>query len=306
MRMLLIRNPGARSGRGRRLWRAWEEGLRAAGAEFTCAETQHLGHARELARGAAGCDTVVAVGGDGTINEVLDGLLQARRPGQRMGVLYSGTSPDFCTFHGIPTEPTAALRALLTGESHAIDLARIAYRAADGSERSAHFGCGANVGMGARIARQANRSRRWLGDALGTGLGLLCAFARNRRADLELEIDGEPLSLASVNNLSIAKNPYLASGLKLRLDLAPDDGKLCLVGVSGTSRLGLLRLLPSCYSGAVTGAPGVLVRKCRSVTIRSAEEHEVEFDGDPRGWLPCRIEILPRALELVGGSHDRV
>jgi diacylglycerol kinase family enzyme len=299
-------NPCSRGGRGRRLWRVWEQGLRAAAATFRAVTTERPGHARELARNARDGETVVAVGGDGTINEVLDGILQSEEATRAMGVLYCGTSPDFCRFHGIPLNPDAALVALIRGESRPVDVGRIAYRGPDGEEATAHFGCSVNVGMGASIARTANRWRRRLGDAPGTALGACGAILRNRRVDLELTVDGERLLLAATNNLSVVKNPHLASGLKLGLDLAPDDGRLWLAGIAGYGRIGLCRLLPGFYSGRVTARPGLLLRPCRTVVIRSAQEQEIEFDGDPRGALPCRIELLPRALRLVGGIHDRV
>lgn len=304
MKLLLIMNPGSRAGRGQRRWQTWEEGLQAAGVAYDCAATKCLGHARQLAREATGYDTVVAVGGDGTINEVLDGLVQAGRPRQSMGVLYSGTSPDFCKFHRVPIRPAEALAALLSARTREVDVARISYRDGSGAVQVAHFACSCNIGMGAAIARTANRWRRYLGDVPGTGLGVLLALAANTRADLTLDIDGERVTLPATNNLSVVKNPYLASGLRLALDVSPGDGRLWLVGIAGRTPSGLCRLLPSFYSGRVTSAPGLLQRSCRVVSISSPRPAEIEFDGDPRGFLPVQIEVLPRALRLVGGGDD--
>ncbi len=302
MKYLLIMNPGSRSGKGKRLWSLLESRLTAA-VEYETAITERVGHAVELARNAK-TDVVVAVGGDGTINEVLDGVIQSGNPDLRMGVLYSGTSPDFCKFHGIPIDPEHAADALLEGRSCKVDVARIAHHDAAGAELVAHFGCSCNIGMGAAIAGFANRWRRRLGDVLGTGTGALAAIARNARVDLDLVVDGEPMSLKSVNNLTIAKNPHIASGLKLRLDLTPSDGKLFIVGIFGKSRLGQIGLLPRFYNGSASTAPGVLVRECRFIEVTSSQPQRIEFDGDPRGFLPVRIEILPKALSLIGGAND--
>jgi diacylglycerol kinase family enzyme len=304
MSLLLVMNPGSRAGRGQRLWDGWRAGLDAAGAVHQCVRTEGPGHARELARKATEHDTVVAVGGDGTINEVLDGVIQSGNRALRMGVLYSGTSPDFCRFHGVPVRPEEALQALLSGRTRQVDVVRIAFHDAAGAEQVAHFGCSCNVGMGARIARQANRWRATMGDALGTGLAVTAALLANRRVDLTLQADSESIVLPAANNLSVVKNPYLASGLKLQLNVGPDNGRMWLVGVSGRTRVGMLALLPGFYSGRVTAAPGLLVRSCDSVTIIASRHQEIEFDGDPRGYLPARIELLPRALALVGGTHD--
>lgn len=301
MSLLLIMNPGSRAGRGQRRWRLWESGLQQAGVAYRCARTEGIGHARELARTATGA--VVAVGGDGTINEVLDGVLQSANPDLRMGILYSGTSPDFCRFHGIPIDPAPALQALIAGMVHQVDVARITYHTAEGVEQVAHFGCSCNIGMGADIARYANRWRGTIGDVPGTALAAIYTMLAHRTVDLEIEADGEQFTLAGVNNLTVAKNPFLASGLQLKLALTPDDGGLWLVGIHGHTRGGMFRVLPRCYSGTVTGIAGVHVRRCTAVTIRAAAAQEIEFDGDPRGYLPVRIEVLPRALALIGGTY---
>ena len=100
--MILIMCPASKAGKAKRLWPYWQEQLEQARVPYTCIETRYPGHAIEMARQAK--ETVVAVGGDGTINEVFNGVL-ASENSDKMGVLYCGTSPDFCRFHGIPIEP---------------------------------------------------------------------------------------------------------------------------------------------------------------------------------------------------------
>lgn len=301
-RLFLIMNPGSRSGRGRELWNFWTSGLEKAGVEYEYVTTGGPGDGLEAARGVTGFDTVVAVGGDGTINEVLDGLLQNPDRSLSIGVLYSGTSPDFCRFHGIPTEPEGALAALLSGTTRKVDCARIEYTDEQGSELSAHFGCSCNIGLGAAIARRSNRLRRWLGDAAGTAAAVLRTLTSSQRVNLELEIDGEEIVLTDTNNLSVLKNPLLASGLKLGVDLSPCDGHLALVAVCGRGIPGLVSILPGFYSGRAITARGVYcVERCRTVTVRSEHRVEIEFDGDPRGFLPVGITVLPGELNLAGG-----
>ena len=137
------------------------------------------------------------------------------------------------------------------------------------------------------------------GDNWHSGASILAA----RPPDLEVTVDGERTVLRRVNNLSIVKNPHLASGLRLDLDLGPADGSLYVVAVCGRSPAGMLGLVPGFYTGRVVDAPGVFVRRCREVTVASADRCEVEFDGDPRGFLPVRAGILPRGLRLLGGSR---
>ena len=304
MKFRLVMNPGSRSRRGARLWSVWKSGLRERGIEFDCVTTDGPGHAFRLARDSGDYDVIVAVGGDGTINEVLDGIMQSGNSDLRMGVLYSGTSPDFCRFHGIPVISDQALDVLAAGVTRRVDVAKITYSLKSESRHVGHFGCGSNIGMGAAVAKHSNAMRGFLGDRPGTALAVVRALMLERPVDLELEIDGETHSLVQTNNLSILKNPYIGSGLRVNTALRPDDGRLAVLGVHGRGRMGLLRLMPGFYSGKVTSMPGVLFKTCSHVLIRAVKVVEVEFDGDPHGYLPVEIEVVPKALNLIGGSSE--
>jgi len=302
VKYLLILNPGSRAGRGRKRWKFWTEGMKRAGADFEPVVTRDLGHARQLATEAPGFDVVVAVGGDGTINAVLAGLADAPAAERRMGVLYAGTSPDFCRFHSIPTDPAAALQVLLDGLATKVDVASIGFQNAGGPATS-WFGCGCNIGLGAKTADIANRLRRFTGDTAGTAMALLCAIATVRRFDAEILLDGRRMELRGVNHVAVLKNPWIASGLRLSVDRSPDDGLLTVVTVSGRSRTGMLALLPAFYAGSAVNAEGVFTGSCRRFSMRTERPVSVEFDGDSHGGLPVSIELHARRLDLICGTR---
>lgn len=254
----------------------------------------YAGHATVLAREA--CEpVVVAVGGDGTISEVMDGALQSPIP-KTMGVLYAGTSPDFCRFHRIPfSNPAAALDVLLQAHTRTIDAVRMTRT----DSPTAHFACGCNVGLGARVAAFANAHRRHLGDAPGTALGLLLAVLNQQRFTAHLMLDGAPFTFTGVNHILILKNPHIASGLKLNLPRTPDDGHLTVLVLHGLSRLALLRLIPAFYSGHAVNNPALFRRNCQTLTLVTEPRQAVEVDGDPRGETPFEIQLLPRVLPLI-------
>jgi len=297
-------NPGSRSGKGQKLWKIWESSLRDSGMTFDSVVTQGPGDAFRICMASHDIDVLVAVGGDGTISEVLDGIIQSGNPQLRLGVLYSGTSPDFCRFHGIPVDPQKAVATLISGRTRNVDVVRIKHSVANGAGRISHFGCSCNIGLGASVARFSNQVRWVLGDGLGTSMAVIRALMLSTPIDLDLEIDGEKQSLARVNNISILKNPYIASGLKLNLNIMPDDGTLQLVGIQARSRMGLCALLPGFYSGKAASSRCVFIRKCTRIRVHSRQPQEVEYDGDPRGYLPVEIQVLPRALKLIGGSYE--
>ncbi len=302
----LVINPGSRGGRGQAIAATYLRLLTDNGARHDWGLTRDLDDATQLTRQALarGYTTIVAVGGDGTINRVINGFCSARRkpPGARMGVLYAGTSPDFCHFHSIPTDPARAVALLLDGAVHPIDVCRLRHCDRDGETRTDYFASSTNIGLGAGIAARANRYRPFLGDFLGTLLASVVTIAGQRPLALRLILDGEEVTLASCLNITVGKNPHLASGLKLDLSSSPSDGRFFVFGLDRISRWGLLRTLPQLYSGAVARRQRFFLQRGRSLRIEPLQ-HRVptEFDGDPAGWCPAEVTLLPGTLALIGG-----
>ena len=151
MRFLVLVNPSSHGGRAGRRWRALAAML--PDARFVLLNS--IEEANSLAREASDCEAVVACGGDGTINAVADGVMANPDKSLKFGVLYMGTSPDFCRFHGIPTDMEGAVKLL-----HSPNVREISVLQANGR----CFFCSCNLGMGADIASLANRIRPFWGD----------------------------------------------------------------------------------------------------------------------------------------------
>jgi diacylglycerol kinase (ATP) len=315
-RYALICNPHARSGRGRRAWGSIAKELDDAGVPYRLRVSEHAGHAIAIAEEEAtqGTEVLVAVGGDGTVSEVLCGLMRAQCPGQRrpaLGILYTGTSPDICRFHRIPLDLTQATTSLLAGCRRAVDVGEIRFRRdgsgaaatateSDGQGR-AWFLCSVNLGIGAAVARGSNGGlRKYFGDFLGTLLSMLGAIARWKPIDFTCAVDGEKMTLQRVINITVGKNPHIASGLKAVSPIEVDDGKMYLMVVKGFSLWGFLGNIPKLYRGTFQHHPNNLFRFIRSFSCPDTMgAQRVEFDGDARGFLPCSIELRHRALELI-------
>jgi diacylglycerol kinase family enzyme len=311
-RYALICNPTAQSGRGRRAWREIQKRMDASGVSYTLLPSEFAGHAVTLAaeQTRRGTPVVVAVGGDGTINEVLQGLMQGvgvsdRRPA--FGIIYTGTSPDVCRYHRIPLDLNRAIETLLAENCHPVDVGEIHFHAAPDQSSDAEFDrhgwflCSVNLGMGASVAQGSNEGlRRRFGDTLGTMLSLIRTVVRFTPADVACSVDGKELGLTRVLNLTIGKNPHIASGIRLGIDIHPDDGSLYLLATCGFSPLGFLGQLRSLYRGTFQDHPNNYCCRLQSFRCSTfAAANAVEFDGDPHGYLPCSIRLLPRALSLI-------
>jgi diacylglycerol kinase family enzyme len=286
--MYLILNPGARGGKSRAEFARIHAAFAARGMAYHHVVTARLEDAETLARQAnlAGCETVVAVGGDGTINRVIngfydqDGARLSKRT--RLGVIHTGTSPDFCLSHGLSVrDPDKTAAAVAAGLSRPIAIGRITY--ADGRLR--HFSCCANIGIGAELARAANSGIRGkIGDKAGTFVALLSLLRHYRPVDLT--INGR--AYEGVYNLSVGKTRHVASGLKITHTLAPEDPRFYVLCVQNRILSHLTRL----YTGAALPLEYM-------EHIEIAGNAEVEYDGDADGRLPVTLAAAPM-IEVAG------
>ena len=277
-RFLVLVNPSSHGGRsGRRLPR-----LRELLPEGEFVVLQSIDEARRRAREAKGYEAVVACGGDGTINAVAGGVLENQDASLRFGVIYAGTSPDFCREHGIPTEVDSAIEVLRKGEVREIPVL---------TANGVPFFCSMNLGMGAAVASSANRLRPKLGDFVGTLWSVLREVMRGRRYDIE--VNGE--TIHDVVHALVTRMPRIAGGLRLALPpLADNEYALWLA--RNVSRLGCLRLLWKMYRGKPCGEIRILRG---TAEISSAVPVALEYDGDSHGALPVAVDVVQDRLRLV-------
>ena len=282
----LIMNPGSGGGASKALFAEIHRQMILYRINYEYVVTTCLNDAEEYSRQAAraGFDVIVAVGGDGTINRVLNGFYHddgTLISDARLGVIYTGTSPDFCRSYGIPVrDPERAVAVLAAAKVRTIGIGRICF--ADRTNR--FFACCANIGLGAGLAEAANGGiRERIGDKAGTFLSLVRMLAGYRPA--ELTVNG--IRMPHVYNLSVGKTYYIASGLKIkhRMPLAKDEFyTLCIRRRPVTH---IIRL----YTG---GRLPLQYRKKLMIKGNAG----VECDGDPCGRLPVVIKTAA-SIEVI-------
>ena len=282
-RFLVLVNPLSHGGRSVRILPR----LRTLLPEGDFVALKNIEDASRLAREASGYEAVVACGGDGTVNAVAGGVLENLDTSLKFGVIYAGTSPDFCRAHGIPTDAEQAVAVLRNGAVREIPVL-----AANG----APFFCSMNLGMGAAVAESANRLRPKFGDFLGTLWSVLREVVRGRRYDIK--VNGE--EICNVAHALVTRMSRIAGGLKVALPPLADD-EYALWFARDVSRFGCLRIVWNLYRGKSCGG----IRVLRGKTVISSDfPLAVEYDGDPHGSLPVSVDLFQNRLRLVVSQNE--
>jgi len=320
MKYFLIFNPGSRNGQSEKLIFCIRGLLKDRKVNYEYGITKFLQEAYLLSQKAnsAGYDAVVAVGGDGTINKVLNGFYDdngLRVSKARFGVIYTGTSPDFCKSYRIPyANIERSIDVLLVGNTTKIQIGKIILAAKMNPEfngkpvRSGsdfitrYFSCCANIGLGAAVARYANSGvRKIAGDYLGTLVALMKAFMSYHSSELTVSVNGKEEQISKLCNLSVGKTFHVASGIKVKSILAEGDGSFYALVVRNVGWTKVPYCLKCIYGGKeMPSTDTVYLKYAQSIGIYgNSNIPEVEFDGDPQGFLPCRIEMATDKLELI-------
>jgi len=301
MRTLFIVNPAAGHGRAGGRWGRAHELVKNVYPDLELARTDGPGHGRELSRAAveSGVDLIVAVGGDGTVGEVIDGYLavpEAGRFNSTIATFPAGSGCDFASHMRIPRDPEAWAEAFAKGTRRKLDAGRATFRGADGAPRSRHFLNVAALGLPGEVAISVARRGKILGGTLTYMLEGALAVMSAKAKRMTLTIDGVEEKPAAYHMVAAANTSSFGGGMKLAPDADAADGMLDLLTIADMPRAALLALLPRAHSGGHLGRPGVALRRVRRLEIRSDERLPLNLDGDADGEGPAVFEILPNAI----------
>ncbi len=292
-RLFAIVNPRAGARSGLAMLERVRPRLEAGGWTLAVAETERPGHAVELARGAVkdrGADAIAAVGGDGTLHEVVNGLAALPRDTRLpIAVIPAGSGNSLCADLGT-TDPERAVARLVEGASRAIDLCRIDL---DGRTLWAInvVGWGAVV----RINRRAERMR-WAVGARYT-LAALIELTRPRLEDADATVDAEPPAAWLFGTASISQ--HIGKGMRIAPRALLDDGKLDLLRVRRGPRLALARLLRAVYDGGHLASPLVDYRQVERLTLDLGPGGTLLVDGELLSARRARLQVAQSELELL-------
>lgn len=306
-RWLVIVNPASGRPDGGAGWRAIESALRSHNVPFDAVHTRHPGHGEELARHALHERRrhIVAVGGDGSVNEVVHGIMNAGLADTRevtLAVAPQGTGNDWARSLGLSRDPAHIARVLAGGYTMLHDVGAIDFPDSGGPRRwfINVAGAGYDAYVTERVPRPVPSAFTYLRGALG-------GLASYRSPEFKLTADGETIAgrllLAFVANAQFCGN---------RMHVAPtarmDDGLLDVLAVRELSLLQVLPKLVKLYGGRILGDPAVQHLRAARVRIEATPAAVIQADGQIAGRTPAEFSLLPRALRVVtghAGSRNR-
>lgn len=294
-RVCFVVNPAAGHGRALKRWKEVEPLVRAAGP-FEARFTERPRHAEELAREVArqGFDRVGVFGGDGTLNEVANGLAGTSTA---LAAVPTGTANDWVRNFAIPLDAAEAVRLVYEGEVVAMDLGL-----SESEAGRRYFLNMVGAGFDAEVAARVNDYGPWLkaiGGTVPTVVSLIVTLFSYRAPNATLELDGQVVDVSNLALSCFGIGGYIGGGMHLLPEAVPDDGLFDVMWASDIGSLDLLHTVFKTYKAGHVGHPKVHFARARRVRVTAAAPLHSHMDGEAGGYLPVSLEIAPKALGVV-------
>jgi YegS/Rv2252/BmrU family lipid kinase len=303
LKTYLVVNPQSAGGRTGKRFPEIAGAVRGAIGDFDHAFTNRIGEATDLARAALGrgYQRIVAVGGDGTINEVANGFFDGERAIDAQAVfaiIPRGTGGDFRKTFGWGNELGEAVRRLASPNISPIDVGRIRYQDHDGKEAVRHFVNIASCGVSGVTVDEVNHTTKVLGGRVSFTLGSVKALLKYRDRAIRLSIDDGPFEEVRITCLAVGNGQYFGSGMMVCPQARPDDGTFDVTIWSGFGLADFALKSKSVYDGSHIKLPGTRTFRAKKVRAETVEEVLLDVDGEQPGRLPATWELLPGALRF--------
>jgi YegS/Rv2252/BmrU family lipid kinase len=284
---MFIINPVAGNGKGSIIARQIHQFMDDKAISYDIRFTRYKGDGEILAREAVarGCSTIVPVGGDGTIYEVVNGMDLGKTT---LGIVPSGTGNDLAKTLGIPENPLKALKIIHEGHKASIDC---------GQANGRYFLNVASVGLDAEIVKETENIKKYIKGPSAYVAGVLKTLLYFRDKEVVIEIDGIEMK-RQVMLVAIANGKYYGGGMKIAPQAKIEDGYFDICIINRISKGKLLRLLPTIFSGEHVRVEEVEMLRGKTVRIDGLEKLILNVDGDIIGESPVSMEICPSMIQV--------
>ncbi len=297
--VVFLVNPASANGSTGRRWPDIARRAKAAGLVGEALVSGRPGEIVELAEGAAagGARTVVAVGGDGTIHEAVNGLVRSGARDVEFAVLSCGTGSDFVRSLRIPTKLDQAIAVACEGATRSIDIGRASYTVPGGAPAETYFANFAGAGISGAIAGRANASSKAFGGRVSFIWATVAVFAWWKSVEVEVRVDDDRRTGRMFEVLAM-NGEYTAGGMRATPLAAADDGVFDVLLIGDVTKTDFLATFPKIYRGRHLGHPKIERLRGRKIAVESASPLPIALDGEQPGTTPATFEVVPGALRL--------
>ncbi len=303
-KLLVIVNPVSANGKTARIWPKHEKYLLNKGLNMARFYTRYPLHASELAREGVlkGYRRIMVVGGDGTVNEVVNGLLvdeELIASDIQLIIFSQGTGCDFIRSLGLKKGVDDVYQLIMDGKIKYIDLGKVTYITNQGTEDERYFLNVADLGIGGETVKLVNESSKLLGGFLTYLIGALRTIMKYKNKVMRLDIDGKEILQKSINSIMVGNGQYFGGGIKITPGANLEDGKFKIVILGNLNKWEIIMNLIKAYKGTHLSHPKVDVFNGKELSVNSPEKVLLEIDGETIGMLPARFNILYKKLPIL-------
>lgn len=300
---VFIVNPRAGNGAAAAKWRAMSRLVEEQLGSFTAGFTARAGDATLLTREhlAAGAGLIVGVGGDGTLNEIINGFMKTSPPvrrAARLGVIPFGTGCDFARIILKSPSPRRALQVIKEGYTRSLDLGRVQFSDHEGAPEVRYFHNIVSFGTGGEVAFHVNSHSKVGGAFLSFLRSTLICLMRHGARRICLSCDGRTEEFV-VRNIVVANGRYHGGGMCVAPDALADDSLLHVTVIGDLPLPEMFLNIAKFYNGGIKEVRTVKTLTARHVEATSTQNIRIDADGEQPGWLPVVIDILPHALPVI-------
>jgi YegS/Rv2252/BmrU family lipid kinase len=298
-------NPASGAGKAGRQWAQIESWLPSAGIPYETALTTRANEATEITQRAVkqSRPVVVAVGGDGTLNEVVNGFFHHGAPiptSSKLAMVPLGTGGDFRRTMRIPSDPKAAIGVLRTGLTRRLDVGCVTYHTPDGSTAVRHFINIADAGLGGEVVQVVGNGTKRFG-SLAYTLGGARALLGYRNRPMNVDIDGVTHQLPKAQQVVIANCQFFGGGMQMAPTASPTDGVFDVILIKNAGKIETMRGMNDFRAGKHLDQtnPKIELMYGKRISVSSPNRVRIDVDGEAVGYLPALFEIQPGSIEFI-------
>jgi len=303
----VIVNPNAGKRKGQHDWLTIARLLTEAGIEFINIFTEHRDHAMTLTRKyvCKGFRHIIVVGGDGTLNEVVNGIFtQSHIPPCEitMAMIPVGTGNDWCRMYDIPSDYKEAIAAIVRGKEFIQDAGCVKYYTSMGQEKPRYFINMAGMGFDALVAKKTNRQKE-----LGKGgpfsyvVNIFASLFSHKLTRTSIKLDDQTIR-NDVFSMSVGICQFNGGGMKQAPNAKPDDGLFDLTIIRPIGKFKVIRNVVKLFDGSFTLLPEVSTYTSSNINIVAETPIYIEVDGESLGHSPFEFTIIPKSLRIISGK----